>query len=109
MRQTEEELEKFEKLPFNEFLTKLGLTKDEYLTALSGSVRISCEILPKRECKDVFINNYNPRILQDDPLNHDIQIIAGEDGAYACAVYAAKYISKDEEGQSKLLKTIEQE
>ena len=63
----------------------------------------------KRECKDIFINNYNPRILQDDPLNHDIQIIAGEDGAYACAVYAAKYISKDEEGQNKLLKPIEQE
>ena len=65
--------------------------------------------MPKRECKDVFINNYNPRILQDDPSNHDIQIIAGEEGAYACAVYAAKYLSKDEEGQSKLLRTIEQE
>ena len=65
--------------------------------------------MPKRECKDVFINNYNPRILQDDPSNHDIQIIAGEEGAYACAVYAAKYLSKDEEVQSKLLRTIEQE
>ena len=40
---------------------------------------------------------------------HKIQIIAGKDGAYTCAVHAAKYISKDEEGQRKLLKTIEQE
>ena len=65
--------------------------------------------MPKRECKDVFINNYNPRILQDDQSKHDIQIIAGKEGAYACAVYAARYLSKDEEGQSKFLRTIEQE
>ena len=109
MRQTEEELEKFEKLTFDKFLTQLVLTKDEYLMALRGTVRISCDFLLKRECKYVFVNNYNPRLLQDDPSNHDIQIIAGEDGAYVCAVYAAKYISKDEEGQSKLLKNIEEE
>jgi len=107
LRKTYKELEQFEKYTVNEFLIQLVLSKDEYLRALRGSVRISCEILPKRECKDIFIINYNPRIVQDDPSNHDIYIIAGEDGAYACAVYGAKYISKDEEGQSKLLKTIE--
>ena len=103
MQKTYEAPQDFEKYNFNEFLAQLGLSKDEYRKALRGSVRINCEILPKRECKDVFINNYNPRILQDDPLNHDIQIIAGEEGAYACAVYAAKYLSKDEEGPDDLL------
>merc|ERR1712243_461848 len=38
-----------------------------------------------------------------------IQIIAGEEAAFAVATYAAKYISKDEAGQSKLLKRIEEE
>merc|ERR1711955_109575 len=38
-----------------------------------------------------------------------IQIIAGEEAAFAIATYAAKYISKDEAGQSKLLKRIEEE
>ena len=65
--------------------------------------------LPKRECKDVFVNNYNPRILQDDPSNQDIQILDGEEGAFCVATYIAKYISKEESGQSKLLKRIEEE
>ena len=77
--------------------------------ALRGTVKVSFQFLPKRECKDVFINNYNPKLLQDDPSNHDIQIIAGEEGAYAVGEYIAKYISKQEDGQSNLLKRIEEE
>ena len=99
LRQTEEELENFEKFTFDEFLKELGFSKEEYLMALRGTVRISCDFLLKRECKDVFVNNYNPRLLQDDPSNHDIQIIAGEQGAFAVASYIAKYISKEEAGQ----------
>merc|ERR1711895_264694 len=43
------------------------------------------------------------------PSNQDIQIIAGEEAAFAVATYTAKYISKDESGQSKLLKWIEED
>merc|ERR1712115_714428 len=43
------------------------------------------------------------------PSNQDIQIIAGEEAAFAVATYAAKYISKDESGQSNLLKRIEED
>merc|ERR1711867_5447 len=43
------------------------------------------------------------------PSNQDIQIIAGEEAAFAVATYTAKYISKDECGQSKLLKRIEED
>ena len=107
--QTIEELENFENQTFVHMLQDIGINKQEYLMALRGSVKISFQFLPKRECRDVFINNYNPKLLKDDPSNHDIQIIAGEEGAYAVGTYIAKYISKEEAGQSNLLKGIEEE
>ena len=42
-------------------------------------------VLLERECRDVFINNYNPQLLKNNPSNHDIQIIAGEEGAFDVA------------------------
>merc|ERR1712115_305758 len=77
--------------------------------ALRGVVKQKMIFLPKRNCNEIFINNYNPKILNDDPSNQDIQIIAGEEAAFAVATYTAKYISKDEAGQSKLLKRIEED
>merc|ERR1712030_146723 len=76
---------------------------------MGGSVNQKMMFLPKRNCNEIFINNYNPKILNDDPSNQDIQIIAGEEAAFAVATYTAKYISKDESGQSKLLKRIEED
>ena len=108
LRTTKEEWDRFEKLTFDGMLHEIGLSKDEYIMALRGTVKVSFQFLPKRECKDVFINNYNPKLLQDDPSNHDIQIIAGEEGAYAVAEYIAKYISKKEAGRRFFLKGIEE-
>ena len=56
----------------------------------------------------MFVNNYNPQLLKDNPLNHDTQIIAGEEGAFDVASYIAKYVSTEEAGQSNLLKWIEE-
>merc|ERR1712002_1354077 len=109
LRQTTDNLEEFEKLKFDDFLNELGINKDDYIMALRGTVNQKMMFLPKRNCNELFINNYNPKILKDDPSNQDIQIIAGEEAAFAVATYAAKYISKDEAGQSKLLKRIEEE
>ena len=64
--------------------------------------------LAKRECRDVFMNNYNPKLVKDLPSNHDIQIIAGEERPKAMGTYIAKYISKEEAGQSNLLKGIDE-
>merc|ERR1711873_189307 len=86
-----------------------GINKDDYITALRGTVTQKMMFLPKRNCNEIFINNYNQKILNDDPSNQDIQIIAGEEAAYAVATYTAKYISKDESGQSKMLKRIEED
>ena len=107
--QTEDDLPEFETLTFNQFLIELGLNNEQYILALRGAVKQSFMFLPKRECKDVFVNNYNPRILQDDPSNQDIQILDGEEGAFSVATYIAKYISKEESGQSKMLQRIEEE
>merc|ERR1712089_13755 len=109
LRQTAENLEEFEKLKFDDFLNELGINKDDYIMALRGSVNQKMMFLPKRNCNEIFINNYNPKILNDDPSNQDIQIIAGEEAAFAVATYTAKYISKDESGQSNLLKRIEED
>merc|ERR1712121_436591 len=109
LRQVAENIEEFEKLKFDEFLDELGINKDDYITALRGSVTQKMMFLPKRNCNEIFINNYNQKILNDDPSNQDIQIIAGEEAAYAVATYTAKDISKDESGQSKMLKRIEEE
>merc|ERR1711889_3106 len=109
LRQLAENREDFEKLKFNEFLEQLGINKDDYITALRGSVNQKMIFLPKRNCNEILINNYNPKILNDDPSNQDIQIIAGEEAAFAVATYTAKYISKNESGQSKLLKRIEED
>merc|ERR1711955_84915 len=92
LRQTADNLEEFEKLKFDDFLNELGINKDDYIMALRGTVNQKMMFLPKRNCNELFINNYNPKILKDDPSNQDIQIIAG-----------------DEAGQSKLLKRIEEE
>merc|ERR1712163_60149 len=109
LRQVAENIEEFEKLKFDEFLDELGINKDDYITALRGSVNQKMMFLPKRNFNEILMNNYNPKILNDDPSNQDIQIIAGEEAAFAVATYTAKYISKDESGQSNLLKRIEED
>ena len=111
VRQTHsEELRvEFEKNTFTSFLEKLGMTHDQYVFALKAAVKQSFLFLTKRECCDIFTNNYNSKILKEDPSNHDIQIIDEEEGAYSVASYVAKYLSKEESGQSKLLKAVEEQ
>ena len=111
IRQThsQEARAEFEKNSFPQFLQKLGMSQNEYMIALKAAVKQSYMFLPERQCCDVFINNYNSNLLETDPSNHDIQIIDEEEGAFIVASYVAKYISKEEGGQSKLLKAVEQQ
>ena len=87
-------MEQSEKLPFDDMLQEIGISKEEYLSDLRATVKVSFQFLPTRQYRDVFINNYNPQLLKDNPSNHDIQIIAGEEGAFTVASYIAKYIFK---------------
>ena len=50
--QTIEELNNFENQTFVHMLQDIGIKKEEYLMALRGSVKISFQFLPKRECRD---------------------------------------------------------
>ena len=47
-------------------LQEIGINKEEYKMALRATVKVSFKFLAKRECKDVFINEYIPKLLRDD-------------------------------------------
>ena len=57
----------------------------------------------KRDPCDIFTNNFNKNLLQIHKANQDIQLIFDE---YAVAEYVSDYCTKQESGQSNLLKSI---
>lgn len=106
---TEEKFNDFKKNDFLSFLDKLGLSYDQYMQALKIAVKGNVMILPKRDCSDVFTNNFNKKILIQDTSNHDLQVILNKQEGIAAATYIAKYITKEESGQSNLLKSVEEQ
>ena len=65
----------------------------------------ACVIL-KRNVKDTFINGYNQVIMKLQMANHDLQIVIDP---YAAGQYILGYLTKNESGQSKLLKLVNEE
>ena len=49
----------------------------------------------------MFVNTYNPTILKAWQANIDLQFVLD---AYACVMYVASYMTKDEKGMGELLK-----
>jgi len=113
---------KLKQFTFEEFLIDVGmysecssnLTSDEqfiqarnrYMRALRASVRGLASIIPKRDLRDIFTNNYNMIIMKIQKANHDIQICIDP---YAVAQYIIGYLSKNESGLSLLCKKIEEQ
>ena len=94
-------------LSFEEFLDELGLTEEQYKNGLRIMVKSKgAQVLLKRDCADVFTNNYNPELLSLHRANIDVSFITNE---YACAAYILGYLTKGEAGVSKLLKTLDDE
>ena len=101
------------KLSFPQFLVEVGMyktnettydeAKQRYLSALSASVKGSGAVFIKRDPKDIFCNNFNPNLMYIHGANHDLQICVD---MYACAQYICGYITKNEDGMSKLLKEV---
>ena len=93
---------------FYEYLTdeEKAAAKSRYLKALSVSVQGSATIHLKREVKDIFINGYNKAVMEVFKSNMDMQIVIDP---YAAAQYILNYLTKNEAGNSKLLKAIDQE
>lgn len=85
---------------FDEFLTELGVSIDDYLLALRAKLK-SPKIFIKRAPKATRINQYNKKILLLFKSNTDIQAVLE---AYGCIQYLVDYINKSNRGLSKLMR-----
>ena len=83
-----------------DFLVKLSLSEEEYITALRSCIKRPTIFL-KRNMTELRINAHNEIILHLWKANMDIQYILDP---YACVVYVVSYIGKAQRGMSKLLK-----
>ena len=87
-------------ISMEELLRKAEVEEDEYMQSMKVSQKGNNIILKRDPC-EVFINAYNPTILKAWQANIDIQYIVD---AYACVMYVAAYMTKDEKGIGELLK-----
>ena len=92
-------LEEYDEVEKNE-------AKSRYLDAISASVRGTGIVVLKRKVTDIFVNGYNTNIMRLHKANHDLQICIDH---YACAQYICGYLTKNESGISKLLKSVNEE
>ena len=88
-----------EDITFEDFLKKLGLTEESYLSAIRNTLKRDTLFL-KRSPSEIRINNYNAHLLQAWKANMDIQYVLDP---YACATYILSYITKGQRGMSRLL------
>ena len=108
-------------LTFKEFLQKVGMYQDihegseeeqlikaksRYHLALRASIKGQVAVFGKRSLRSLFINNYNPFLMELIQANHDLQFIGDP---YSVAQYACGYLTKAEAGMSALLKKIDEE
>ena len=74
--------------------------KKEYLDLLKITERGKVLIL-KRECKERYINNYNPEMITAWNANMDLQLVVDP---YAVVTYIASYMNKEEKQTTPFLK-----
>ena len=118
-----ENWKKLKEMSFLEFLYAVGMFEvlkplasyttleveeaiQRYYDALSFSVKGTGGVFLKREVANIFINAYNPSLLKLHTANHDLQVCVDQ---YAVASYICGYLTKNESGLSKLLRTINEE
>lgn len=87
-------------MTFQEFLTALHLSEEQYILALRSSLKTPTIFL-KRSPLEIRVNAYNAPCLLAWRANMDIQFILD---VYACAAYVASYVSKSARGMSELLR-----
>ena len=81
-----------ETMTLKQFCEEINTTEEEYMELLGISERGKVLIM-KRECKERFINNYNPEMLTAWNANMDIQLVVDP---YAVISYIASYMNKEE-------------
>merc|ERR1712081_60234 len=82
---------------------RISFAHKRYLEALSVSIRGNGAVFPKRECADIFTNNFCSNVMSIHDANHDIQIVSGP---WACGEYMTDYITKAEQGMSPVLESL---
>ena len=95
---------KFFNLNFDQFLEELGLTESDYMLALQRGVTGRGYMFLKRDCNQVFINNFNRNIMSQLHANNDFQLCIDE---HQVAAYVINYLCKNEAGQSKMLREVD--
>ena len=86
-------------IPFDDFLSQIGLDENDYMRAVQTSIT-SEKIFLKRKPIENRINPYIKDMLDVWKANHDIQYVLD---AYACAMYIVSYINKSCKGMSSLM------
>ena len=76
-----------------------------YMDALQQSSQ-GTNIVLEREPSECAINSYNTHVMRAWQANMDIQFVTD---AYACVMYIASYMMKNEKGMSELLKQVGKE
>ena len=94
-----DEMMEGEDISFDQLLSDLDVTEENYLLAVRSSINAPTVFLT-RSPNELRVNNYNPACLQAWRANMDIQYVLD---VYACAVYIVDYISKAQKGMSELL------
>ena len=87
-------------ISLTDLLERADVGQQEYMQALRVSQRAT-NIILERTPSEQNVNAYNPTILKAWRANIDIQFIID---AYACVMYVASYMTKDEKGMGELLK-----
>ena len=112
----------FLRLSFDDFLKNMGISEMEYELALRRSVRGKGFMFMKRECSQVFINNYNKSLMNQHSANQDFVLCIDENQVAAYIGSSSKkildcdlifpivnYLTKNEAGQSKMLREVDEQ
>lgn len=89
----------------DEAFHKAGITQEQLEYCIRSKTKKETAFL-KRQPADIWVNNYNPTLLQAWNANMDIQFVLD---AYSCIMYIVSYISKSEREMGDLLKASQQE
>ena len=89
-------------ITMSELLLKANVSLDLYMSSLKRSV-CGNNVILKRNPSESWINNYNPDILKLWRANMDVQYILDP---YACVMYIAAYLVKNERSMSEMLKQV---
>ena len=88
-----------EDMSIDEFISKLGVTDEEYHQAV-GTMEKGTQLILKRQVSERFINYYNREVQKAWIANTDFQLAFD---TYSIVTYMISYVGKDDTGMTKFL------